>query len=71
MYKYILFDLDGEVESAWFLLRLSVHDPVMPLNLESDVPGGVVRMLRELYALLRNCDALDISPIRAALNEDC
>jgi phosphomannomutase len=25
---------------GWFLLRLSVHDPVMPLNIESDVKDG-------------------------------
>ena len=24
---------------GWFLLRLSVHDPIMPLNIESDVTG--------------------------------
>ena len=28
----ILFDFGGEVESAWFQLRLSVHDPVMALK---------------------------------------
>lgn len=26
---------------GWFLLRLSVHDPIMPLNIESNTPGGV------------------------------
>jgi len=25
---------------GWFLLRMSVHDPVMPLNIESDIAGG-------------------------------
>lgn len=28
---------DGD---GWLLLRLSVHDPVMPLNIESDRRGG-------------------------------
>ena len=37
----ISFDIDSHLNAAWFLLRLSVHDPVMPLNAESDVPGGV------------------------------
>ncbi len=26
---------------GWFLLRLSVHDPILPLNIESNAPGGV------------------------------
>ena len=28
-------------ENGWFLLRLSVHDPVMPMNFESDEKGGI------------------------------
>lgn len=63
----ISFDLDGGVENAWFQLRLSVHDPVMPLNAESDVPGGVKRMLSELYELLRGRPELDLTPLSAAL----
>ena len=62
----ISFNLDGGVNNAWFLLRLSVHDPVMPLNAESDVPGGVQRMLAELYALIRDVETLDLAPLRAA-----
>ncbi len=57
----ITFDLDGETESAWFLLRLSVHDPVLPLNMESDVRGGNLKMARALYELLKDNEALDIS----------
>ena len=29
-----------EQGDGWFLLRLSVHDPDMPLNVESDAVGG-------------------------------
>lgn len=28
-------------EEGWLLLRMSLHDPVMPLNIESNVNGGV------------------------------
>ncbi len=28
-------------ENGWWLLRMSLHDPVMPLNIESNVEGGV------------------------------
>ncbi len=28
-------------EEGWLLLRMSLHDPVMPLNIESNVTGGV------------------------------
>lgn len=39
-------------ENGWFLLRLSVHDPVMPMNFESNVKGGInkdVDVLREFF----------------------
>ncbi len=63
----ILFNLDGGVENAWFQLRMSVNDPeVMVLNAESDVRGGVGRILGELYALLRGNCASDLAALRDA-----
>lgn len=62
----IAFDLAGGVDNAWFMLRLSVHDPVMPLNAESDVPGGVQTMLKALYDLLSEHEMgeyIDLSPL--------
>lgn len=63
----ILFDLDGGVGNGWFQLRLSVHDPVMALNAESDVPGGVSRMLTELYELIQGETDLDLEPLKHAI----
>ena len=62
----VTFNLDGGLNNAWFLMRMSLHDPVMPLNAESDVPGGVKTMLTELYTVLKNCDyiELDLEPLR-------
>ena len=37
---------------GWFLLRMSLHDPLMPLNIESARAGGVVRILGELRPFL-------------------
>ena len=63
----ISFDIDGELNSAWFLLRLSVHDPVMPLNAESDVPGGVKAVLGKLYEALKDEEGIDLTLLEAAL----
>jgi len=35
-------------ESGWFLLRLSLHDPVLVLNLESDQHGGIALIIEKL-----------------------
>ena len=64
----ITFNLDGGISNAWFQLRMSVHDPVMVLDAESDVPGGVKRVLSELYELIRETELLALEPLRAALD---
>lgn len=50
---------EGEGD-GWFLLRLSVHDPIMPLNIESNSEGGVEVILNKLMAFLKECEGLDI-----------
>lgn len=59
--------LDGG--EGLFLVRLSVHDPVLPVNLESDVPGGVVSMARQLLACLEGAQGVDLAPLRALAEE--
>lgn len=66
----ITFSLDGGVNNAWFLLRLSVHDPVLALNAESDVPGGVKTMLEQLLHLLDGCETLHLDALRGAVCTD-
>ena len=45
---------------GWFLLRLSVHDPIMPLNIESDSKGGVDLIYNQLFEFLKTTDGLEI-----------
>lgn len=57
----------GEGE-GWFLLRLSVHDPVMPLNVESDVPGGCRVIAEKLMGFLADRAEIDLAPLQAFLS---
>ena len=66
----ITFNLDGGVNNAWFQLRMSVHDPVMVLNAESDVAGGVKRILSALYNLIQDSQSLELTPLRLAAGRD-
>lgn len=59
---------DGLEEEGWFLLRLSVHDPVLALNIESDIPGGVVQVLKELLIPLKEAEGINVTPITDYLN---
>lgn len=51
--------LDKEHGDGWFLLRLSVHDPIMPLNIESDSEGGTRLIALEIFDFLEKYSALD------------
>lgn len=46
--------------NGWFLLRLSVHDPIMPLNIESDSVGGVEIIKEKLFEFLKTTEGLKI-----------
>jgi len=46
---------------GWALLRMSLHDPNLPLNIESDVPGGADKIARCVKEFLTGFDELDLS----------
>jgi hypothetical protein len=51
------------LEQGWFLLRLSLHDPVLPLNIESEVEGGVGRIGVRLRRFLEDFEGLDLATL--------
>ena len=46
--------------NGWFLLRLSVHDPVMPMNFESNNIGGIEIMKKELKTFFEGFSELEM-----------
>ena len=60
----IRVNFDAQHGNGWLLLRLSLHDPLMPLNFESDSPGGVKVIAKTVYSLLQQeAGVLDLSPL--------
>ena len=49
-FEGIRVNCNAAQQQGWFLLRLSLHDPILPLNVESEVEGGVNRMINELLS---------------------
>ncbi len=49
-----------EEGDGWFLVRMSLHDPVIPINVESDSEGGARIIADKLYAFLTAFSALDL-----------
>ena len=54
---------DAKNGDGWLLLRLSVHDPIMPLNIESNTDGGVMQIAKDFYEFIKDFDLLDVTPI--------
>ena len=62
-YEGIRIRCSDPAENGWFMLRLSLHDPLMPLNIESDVEGGVRAIASRLGILLKKYEYMDIGPL--------
>lgn len=57
---------DNSCGNGWFLIRLSVHDPIIVLNSESDEKGGIMKMCKDIFGIIsaaENLDKLDISAL--------
>lgn len=54
--------ISGSEENVrgWLLLRKSLHDPVMPMNIESDKVGGAIMVLSIIKDFLSQFDAIQI-----------
>ncbi|MDV3425780.1 MAG: phosphomannomutase/phosphoglucomutase, partial [Bacillota bacterium] len=62
-YEGIRVSFNKENGDGWFLLRLSLHDPIIPLNIESDSKGGAKEIAEKLYNFLKKYELLDKSSI--------
>lgn len=59
-FEGVRVNCDKESGNGWFLLRLSLHEPVMPLNIESDEEGGVELIMSKLNEFLKKYDKLNL-----------
>ncbi len=66
-YEGIRVSVDEFNGNGWFLLRMSVHDPVMPLNVESNELGGILRIVEKLYLIIKDFDSIDLTPLEKAI----
>ena len=62
-YEGVRVNMDKEHGNGWFLLRLSLHDPLLPLNIESNDDGGAKIIAKHLAEFIKNYDKLDTSSI--------
>ena len=62
-YEGVRVSFKDEKRNGWFLLRLSVHDPVMPFNTESNSANGCIEICRTFYDLVKNVKGIDFTSL--------
>ena len=62
-YEGVRVNLDENHGNGWFLLRLSLHDPLLPLNIESNTEGGAKVIAAELANFIAGYDKLDAASL--------
>lgn len=62
-FEGVRVNLDADHGNGWFLLRLSLHDPLLPLNIESNSVGGAKKIAAELAGFLAGYDKLDVASL--------
>lgn len=66
----VRLNFDKAHGAGWLLVRMSLHEPILPTNAESEEKGGAKKIVSELYAFLQRFDFLDLSPAEAYLGID-
>ena len=62
-YEGVRINFDQGSGNGWALLRKSLHDPILPLNIESDDVGGVTAIKNLLRSFLIEFDKLDFTDL--------
>ncbi len=65
-YEGIRINADSSCGNGWFLIRLSVHDPIIVLNAESNESDGIMKICKDVANVLlkaENLELLDISAL--------
>ncbi len=68
-YEGVRVQFSGNVQ-GWFLLRKSLHDPIMPLNIEAEEKGGCRQIAAELFKALENISGMDTGKLTAFIHNE-
>lgn len=63
-YEGIRISFPENEGNGWFLLRMSLHDPIMPLNIESNDVGGNLVIAKKLYSFLSSYSDLNLDNLK-------
>ena len=62
-YEGVRVNFDKEHGDGWALVRMSLHEAIIPINIESGSFGGCKKMAKTLLSLLEENKKLDFAPL--------
>lgn len=62
-YEGVRINFDEEHGDGWALVRMSLHEPIMPINIESNCAGGNRKIASWLHAFLKEYPFLNLEPL--------
>ncbi len=57
-YEGVRISFQDEEVSGWILVRMSLHDPIIPINIEANAVGGVEIILNRVRPFFASCNQL-------------
>lgn len=63
-YEGVRINFAPDCGNGWALVRMSLHEPIMPINAESSSEGGVKKILNRLYGFLKDYSFLNLEAFR-------
>lgn len=60
-YEGVRVSFDDEEVQGWMLIRMSLHDPLMPMNIETNKEGGIEKVLGRIRPFFEKYESLDTS----------
>lgn len=62
-YEGVRVSFQDEEVQGWMLIRMSLHDPILPMNIETEKEGGVAVVLERLKPFFTKYENLDLKGI--------
>lgn len=69
-YEGVRINFEENYGAGWALMRLSLHDPVLPINVESEEEGGALKILKNIYYFLKEYKGIQLSPLKKAIEKE-
>ena len=63
-YEGVRISFNDEEVQGWMLVRMSLHDPIIPMNIETNKMGGVAVVLDRIRPFFEKYESLDISSFK-------